>query len=158
MDSIGIIALLLAIPLSVLANLLTPTVKNWLSQFSRKRLLKRIENLEFNLRRFDKEKDVSYSIELLENGIIIVSFLAFGFYAYLSTIMLEKLLPAEQTAIYIYLALAALSTMIAYTRGVITWSIIRHTGSLKYKKKLEKNIASLKNKLDKNFPVDNTKP
>jgi hypothetical protein len=46
---IGMLALLLAIPLAVAANLLTPTVRNWYSTTSLKRLNKRIAALDYKI-------------------------------------------------------------------------------------------------------------
>jgi hypothetical protein len=48
---IALVAILLAIPLSVLANLLTPKVQRWWGTTSRSRKIKRMENLKNELER-----------------------------------------------------------------------------------------------------------
>jgi hypothetical protein len=52
---VGILALMLAIPLAVVANLLTPRVREWYSTTSSKRLKKRIAQLEEKLRQSGQE-------------------------------------------------------------------------------------------------------
>jgi len=46
---IGILALMLAVPLAVLANLLTPTIRDWYSTTSLNRLRRRITELDYKL-------------------------------------------------------------------------------------------------------------
>jgi hypothetical protein len=47
---IGVVALLLAVPLSIIANLLTPPIREWYSATNQKRLRKRVGELEEKLR------------------------------------------------------------------------------------------------------------
>jgi hypothetical protein len=46
---IGVLALLLAVPLAVIANLLTPRVRDWYSTSSRSRIRKRLTEIESRL-------------------------------------------------------------------------------------------------------------
>src|SRR5215475_3927573 len=67
MDKITIITILLAIPLSVLANLFTPSVKNYIALISRKSTIERIKSLQADLDKLELPAPgiVIYALKLL---------------------------------------------------------------------------------------------
>jgi len=52
---IGLVALVLAFPLSLLANMITPVVQNWIAKRGLASLVKRIATLEAQLAEFEKD-------------------------------------------------------------------------------------------------------
>src|SRR5260370_20832325 len=78
MDKIGVLALLLAIPLAVLANLLTPTVKNWIALLSKKMTAQRIKVLESELNRLESPGSIESVLGILRYLFIVLTCLSLG--------------------------------------------------------------------------------
>ena len=66
---IGIVGFTLAIPMSVLANLLTPRIQNWWSTTSQARKNKRIEELKAKIKLFSGDDPLFIKIECISQGL-----------------------------------------------------------------------------------------
>lgn len=146
MDTLGLIALLLAVPLGIAANLLTPTIKNWWAKGSEKRLLKRIEDLEKELKICSREIDFKYNAWLSENIISILETFGFGLYLYLSLSLIE--IPSTHWLRRTYILVVAVFIAMSAVRANSVRVKARHIDNPQYITKLEKNIALLKSKLE----------
>jgi len=62
---IGILAIVLTIPLSLVANLMTPSIKNWWAARSTASLRKRIDKLENQLAEYEQYTEMSEEGELI---------------------------------------------------------------------------------------------
>jgi hypothetical protein len=145
MDNIGIIALLLAIPLSVLANLLTPTVKNWLALRSRKRLLYRLAVIEDRLARFGK-LGLQDIYDTLKYIFLTLVFICYGLTLASISLFYPQLTKIYGLSSYIVFFLAELFAF----QGLLN---LTRNFAPAYKVRLEKSLILLKRKRD---AVDNS--
>lgn len=74
MDNVGIVALLLAIPLSIAANLFTPFIKDWLVLFSQRWSRRRLAQLEREL----AYSEIEVLLRALRDGLMALIFFTFG--------------------------------------------------------------------------------
>lgn len=142
MDAIGIIALLLAIPLSVLANLLTPTVKNWLALLSKKLTIERIAALEYELERLGDLGVASNLLFLLQRLFLALIFIGAGA-AFLSLSFIKRLFSFQQGFLFVSYFFFGISA------GWAVYGIrdIERRRTPKYKEKVERKITFLKSRL-----------
>ncbi len=82
--TVSVVALFLTIPLSIVGNLLTPRVRTWYSTTNQKRLLNRIEQLQYRL--FQTHREWTFSPAEWEmyrftavTVLSVIAFITFGF-------------------------------------------------------------------------------
>jgi hypothetical protein len=140
MDSTGIIALLLAVPFSILANLVTPIVKDWLALSSKSIAARRVKDLERELAEV-KSGELSFIVlKLLRYVFLTLMFVIFGVLAQ----VVKSINPADASKYNItsYFMLIIACYLTVSGGGECTKRL--NEGHKKY---LEKTIASLKKKL-----------
>lgn len=151
-----ILPLVLAVPIGVISNLITPYIKNWWAKSSVKRARKRIDklNLEFEKisQYFNSKEDliIYVSVTVLETLVrfLISSFASIIFVIFTTAFPNEKVFESDSSNLLLFL----FAFLISYSFGVfavfkafkcsmITYKVI---GFEKYKLRLEK----LKDKLE----------
>jgi hypothetical protein len=145
MNALGIIALLLAIPLSIIANILTPIVRNKYALSSNKRITKRIGVLQ---RELEEIKNRNFEVEIFKQFyllfFIIITFVL-GLSAY--AIYAEHPPDAQMWKFSAYTGMCAVA--VASNIGMQRAKKLMHVE--KYQEYLEKSIAKLKAKQDKSL-------
>lgn len=140
MDRTGIFALLLAIPLAVLANLLTPIIRNWIALLSKKMTAQRIKVLKYELVRLETPGSIEAVFAILWYLFFVLISLSGGL-AFLSLALMPPIWNWPLDVAYLLFGVATFFCVM----GLVE---IRKRKSTKYKEKLEGQIASLKSKLE----------
>jgi hypothetical protein len=146
-----LVSLVVGIALSILANLLTPYVQNWLATHSTGRALKRIGELEEELKEVSiyAESPAELSAYLLLSIVrLLVYFCMASAFATLGSLPLTMMPGFYEITGLIY-ALIGLMSSLLYLLGVIrgqrTLRIVQRVRRFpEYKKEIEDTISSLK--------------
>jgi hypothetical protein len=142
LDSITLwfLAIILAIPLSVIANLLTYPLRNWMARRSARRAERRSRELEQQLRSIEALTQSSRELGLRLATIAILFLICFAMGSALTTlpIIFGQLSPA-------FVLLGVFFYVIAIIAGFATITIIeRVRGFEAYREKTERTIAELR--------------
>src|SRR6185369_2637296 len=140
-----ILGLLLAIPLSVIANLLTPWIKNKYALSSRKRALNRLRILERQLIDFDRRDLLKEILNALRYLLVALVFFMAGVTFHFAASyfwMAGKDRSAHWVEFLAFITTTPSSIFVSYCGGRI-WT----QGRSNYRDELEKAITSLKTKL-----------
>ncbi len=141
MDKIGIIALLLAIPLSILANLLTTPVRNWVALLSKKWTAKRIEVLEKQYAMYINPDPTALILRLLWYVFLTLYLMSMGAMVYVMSFVVSWDKKGFYHLSFLFFVSAA---NVAIAGGSRTW----RRGHQRYLAQLQKDIARLKDRLD----------
>jgi len=143
---VGLLALLLAVPLSIAANLLTPVVRNWYAASSKKRLARRISELEKQLTDLDSREPVEEILKALGYALLSMTCVGFGLMLQVGSELLGPIDVRGGPTL-----LANFTVYILF--GLATVFAVKGAGRMGQRRKqhrayLEKTITSLKGKLE----------
>lgn len=149
-----IISLLMAILLSIIANLVTPSIRNWYAKFSKKRSSARVEVLKSELEEMSKYANSPSELSLLVSYSILQVLVFFSIASAIATLatimpfMSENISYQTQFIIEIFSPLYYLLSSLFYLLGVFmaqkTLRIISRIRNFdEYKSNIEKSIISL---------------
>ena len=149
-----IISLLMAILLSIIANLVTPSIRNWYAKFSKKRSSARVEVLKSELEEMSKYANSPSELSLLVSYSILQVLVFFSISSAIATLatimpfMSENISYSTQCIIEIFSPLYYLLSSLFYLLGVFmaqkTLRIISRIRNFdEYKSNIEKSIISL---------------
>ena len=149
-----IISLLMAILLSIIANLVTPSIRNWYAKFSKKRSSARVEVLKSELEEISKYANSPSELSLLVSYSILQVLVFFSIASAIATLattmpfMAENMSYSTQFIMEIFSPLYYLLSSLFYLLGVFmaqkTLRIISRIRNFdKYKSNIEKSIISL---------------
>lgn len=149
-----IISLLMAILLSIIANLVTPSIRNWYAKFSKKRSSARVEVLKSELEEMSKYANSPSELSLLVSYSILQVLVFFSIASAIATLatimpfMSENISYSTQCIIEIFSPLYYLLSSLFYLLGVFmaqkTLRIISRIRNFdEYKSNIEKSIISL---------------
>ena len=149
-----IISLLMAILLSIIANLVTPSIRNWYAKFSKKRSSARVEVLKSELEEMSKYANSPSELSLLVSYSILQVLVFFSIASAIATLatimpfMAENISYSTQFIMEIFSPLYYLLSSLFYLLGVFmaqkTLRIISRIRNFnKYKSNIEKSIIIL---------------
>ncbi len=142
-------ALVLAIPLSMLANILTPFFVNWLAKRSHVSLNNRIAKLEAQLAEFEKFPAITEAEDEILWGLKRVQIRMVGTETTIVAVVLLSVAALTDTASYKHMVLSSLA-MLAIALGVVSQMWLRYGRDFRFmrsprnRKSLQTAIADLK--------------
>src|SRR5689334_2825347 len=151
---LSIVALLLAFPLSLLANLLTPNIKNWWAQRSIKTLQRRIQKLEGDLAKINEDVHMEDFFDSLRSLFKILALIAYSLFCILGGMFIIFIFPDLKFATVPYFLYGIVLSVIAFIWSMEAFGLTNKKVNPSYKAKLGKQIDSLKAKLESKLVVD----
>jgi hypothetical protein len=124
-------AILIAVPISVVANIITPNVQRWLATLSRSAARRRLKKLEGQILYIQKIKDdfPSFLSEMMYRGASALSWLASGLVQMLGVIQ-----PPPQNKSHIFQLLNTITPLFAMLFLMVAWVMfIRMTKPLRWR-------------------------
>jgi hypothetical protein len=152
---ISICALVLAFPLSLLANLLTPKIKNWWAERSEASMRKRIIKLEEELAHREEYHPVltlfeTYALLGIELTLMLGAFALISFAASVAFLFVNKILvvPKIQEAYAVFITVGAIVISSGVNFGVVPKiSNLRQRDSPRGRNRMKNSISELKARL-----------
>ena len=148
-----IISLLMAIILSIIANLVTPNIRNWLAKWSESRSSARIEELRSDLEEISKYVDSPSKLSLLISYSILEALIFFSIASAIASLgtAMPLMLYTSNFKLYepkylevIYLLASSLLYLLGVMRAQKVLKITRRVRYFdKYRSEIGKSIASL---------------
>ena len=145
---IAVVSILLAIPLSVVANLFTPILRNWWASRSAKTLIRRIEKLETELRWVNLEVTMEDLFDVFRHLFSVLCLFFYSVALGITGFLFFRLIDDYKGIVLAYAFIAYFLCVFALAISGVAYSQAKRRANPEYKEKLEKSIASLKTKLE----------